>query len=173
MKSLPVLDILKVFAWIVFIGLCVETGAMLTSFLYTLFINPIGAIKFYKEMNFSDLLHYNRGYYVGLLSLIIFISGLKAYLFYWVVKITTALRLSHPFSEWMAGSIARMSSISLQIGVLSFITDRYADWLMKHGVEFSYDGGDSGFLFLAGILFVVSIIFRRGLELQAENELTI
>ncbi len=173
MKSLPVLDILRVFAWIIFIGLCIETGAMLTSFIYTLWINPLGAIRFYKEMNFAELLAFDRFHYAGLLSMIIFISGLKAYLFYWVVKITTALRLSHPFSEWMARSIARMSSISLQIGIMAVLTDGYADWLTKNSLEFSYEGGDSGFLFLAGILFLISTIFLRGLELQAENELTV
>jgi hypothetical protein len=48
---------------------------------------------------------------------------------------------------------------------------------MKRGVELRglhrYLGGTGEFLFLAGIVFVIAQIFKRGIEIQTENELTV
>jgi len=40
-------------------------------------------------------------------------------------------------------------------------------------VHILFDFGAEGVLFMAGILFIVSYIFKHGVKLQSENELTI
>ncbi|MCA1761022.1 MAG: DUF2975 domain-containing protein [Bacteroidales bacterium] len=173
MKTEQVLEILKVVAWIIFIGLCIKTGALLISFLVSLFINSAGAGNLYLGINLSELYAFSTGHYIALVGLVIFLSGLKAWLFFHVVKIISKINIAHPFSEYTAGLISKMSGIALQIGITAFITNAYAKWLMKSQVQFSYEGGETEFLFLAAILFVIAAIFKRGIELQSENELTI
>ena len=106
-------------------------------------------------------------------ALMIILSGSKAWLSFWVVKITGRLSLTEPFSESVAGLIQGMSIISLQIGLLALATDAYAQWLNKSFVNFTAESAGTDFLFLAGILYVIAMIFRRGIELRRENELTI
>jgi len=173
MKTNQILKILKVLAWIIFIGLCIKTGAMVISAMVSLFVGPEGAKNLYSGLNLSALLAYNQGYYIVMVSLLVILSGLKAHLFYMVIMIISKISITHPFSEQTTSLIYKLSVISLQIGILAIITGSYAKWLMKKSVQFSFDGGGTEFLFLAGILYVITQIFKRGIELQKENELTI
>lgn len=172
MKTKQVLEILKVITWIIFVGLCIETGAMLVSFFVSLFIDNEGAKDLYQGLNLSELFAYSKWHYVTMASLIVIISGLKAWLFYWVIKVISGINFASPFSEKIAALISRIANISLQLGITALMTNVYAGWLQEK-VSFSYEGSESQFLFLAGILLVIAQIFKRGIELQSENELTI
>lgn len=173
MKASTVLDILNVVSWIIFVGLCIRTGAMIISFIVSLFINAQAAGDLYLGHDLSELKDYNKLHYIVMAVLIIVQSGLKAYLFSLVIKIISKINLSSPFSENNGRIIFKMSSISLQVGILSVLLKSYAQWLSKNHVSVSYMGESTEFLFLAGILFVIAYIFKRGIELQSENELTV
>lgn len=173
MKTNQILKILEVGAWIFFIGMCIKTGAMLISFFVSLFVNPEGAKDLYLGMNLSELLAYDLRHYIVMAGLLIVISALKAYLLFQVVRILSKINLNNPFGENIAQLISKMSYIALQLAITVFITRGYSKWLMKKDLHFSSAGGEMELLFLAGILFVIAQIFKRGLELQSENELTI
>ena len=63
--------------------------------------------------------------------------------------------------------------------IVSVICNAYVAWLITNGMEISqanlqsYLGGGSEFFFLGIIVFVISQIFKRGIELESETELTI
>lgn len=173
MKTIDVLGILRVIAWIVFIGLCIETGALVTSFLVRMFSGSEVAMTLYPGTDLSQLYAISKWHYTAMVSLIVFVSGLKAYLFFLIIKLLSKVNIAHPFNEINSGLITKMSGIALQIGITSLITNGYAKWLMKNKTDFTYEGVETEFLFLAGIIFVIAQIFRRGVELQSENELTI
>ncbi|MCU0379281.1 MAG: hypothetical protein MUC78_13585 [Bacteroidales bacterium] len=173
MKTEQVLNIFKVFAWIVFIGLCIKTGALMVSFGVSLFVNPAAAADLYMDTDLSAVMAFGKIHYIVMAALMIILSGSKAWLSFWVVKITDRLSLTEPFSESVAGLISGMSIISLQIGLLALATDGYAQWLNDRHVNFTFESSGTDFLFLAGILYIIAIIFRRGIELRRENELTI
>jgi magnesium-transporting ATPase (P-type) len=173
MKTKQILIFLQVCAYIVFVGLCIKTGALLISFIVSVALNSEASQNLYMGLNLSNLLEYSQIHYTVMASLIIILSGLKAYLFYLVIKITSKINIAQPFSENIAKLISKMSGIALEIGILAFITHNYAKWLLKNPVKFSYEGGEIEYLFLAAILYVIAIIFKRGIELQSENELTI
>jgi hypothetical protein len=171
MKTTEVLKILQVVAWIIFIGLCIDAGAMLVTFLVRMFA---GFTSFaYPGTDFSQLLAFSKWHYAIMASLIVILAGLKAYLFFQVVKIVSEVNIEFPFNEYNAGLISKMSSIALQIGITALLAKGYAQWLMKNDIQFTYEGGDAEYLLLAGILIVIAQIFKRGVELQSENELTI
>lgn len=172
-----ILKIMHVLSWIIFIGACIKTGAILYSFFVSLFINPVGAEDLYMGMNLSALYGYNIGYYVNIMSLIIFLSGLKAYTIYLVIKIFLKINFVHPFSADVSLLISRISYVALGIGVLTLIANNYCKWLMKRAVALpslqDYLGGGVEFLLLAGIIFIIAQVFKRGIEIQSENELTV
>lgn len=173
MNTKQILQILNVISWIAFIGLCIKTGSMVVSFIVSLFFHTEGSRNLYMGLNLSDLHQISLWHYVVMTSLMIILSGLKAFLFFWVIKIISGINVSHPFNEYLSKLILKLSWIAFQIGVIALITNIYAKWIMKNMVAFSHDGGGTEFLYLAGILFVIAVIFKRGNELQKENELTI
>ena len=172
MKTNQILGILKIVSWVIFIGLCISTGSILISFIVSLF-NPGGTYNLYMGMDLSKLHEFSKWHYIVMLSLIIILSTLKAYLFFWVVKIISKINITHPFSTHIARIITKMSNIALQIGITAVITNIYAQSLIKKNVNLTYQGGNTEFLYLAGILFVIAVIFKKGIEMQNENELTI
>ncbi|MOA10052.1 hypothetical protein D3C78_1299230 [compost metagenome] len=109
--------------------------------------------------------------------LIAFLSGLKAYIFYFIINIFLKINFVHPFSKEIASLIDKISYTALLCGIVGIMTDSYTEWLTKNGVELSavqkYLGGTSEFLFLAAVVFLIAQIFKKGIELQSENELTI
>ena len=173
MKTTEVLEILRVVAWILFIGLCINTGAMLTSFLVRMFAGSESTAYMFSGVDLSQLYAVNKWYFIIMASLIVLLSGLKAYLFFQVIKIISKVNIAHPFTEYVGDHISKMSSIALQIGITALLTNGFANWLVENQSQFTYEGGETEFLFLAGILFVIAQIFKRGVELQSENELII
>lgn len=173
MKTEQILNILRVVSWIIFIGLCIKAGALIFSFMVSLFVNSRGSEDLYLGLNLSQLYEYGKWHYITMMSLMIAIAGLKANLFFEVVRILTKINMNHPFSKKIAKLIFKMSDIAIQIGIATIAVNIYAKWLKDNRVTVGIDGGISEFLFLAGILYVVAQIFKRGIELQSENELTV
>jgi len=107
----------------------------------------------------------------------IILSFLKAFLFYLVVKIFLKINLVNPFSEDVSLLISRIGYIALTIGILTIIANKYCDWLTKKGVTFrdlqSVLGGAGEFLLLGAIIFIIAQVFKRGIEIQTENALTV
>ena len=104
-----ILTILHVIAWIIFLGLCIKTGALLYSFFVTLVINPEGAKNLYMGLNLSSLYNFDIGDYAIVASLIIILSGAKAFLFYLVIKIFLKINLVAPFSKDVSLLISQAS----------------------------------------------------------------
>ncbi|MCX2678737.1 DUF2975 domain-containing protein [Galbibacter sp. EGI 63066] len=173
MKAKQILKLLKVVTWIVFIALCIKTGAMIISFFISLFVHPEVASNLYSGTDLSEIYDYGKWYYIAMASLVIVLSGLKSYLFYWVIKMFSKINLAKPFNQNVANLITKISYVAFEIGILGIISNGYAKGLMKKGLHFSYDGNGAEFLFLAGIVYVIAQIFNRGLEIQSENELTV
>ena len=73
--------------------------------------------------------------------------------------------------------IIQISYVALEIGIFAILIKAYCKWLTKNGITITnfndFIGGGAGFLFMAGIVFVIGQIFKRGIEMQSENELTI
>ena len=176
-KTKPILQVLHILSWIIFVGLCVRTGAFLVSFFVSLFVNTAGAKDLYAGLNLSSLFNYDRVQYCVVVLLIIFVSALKAYVFYVVIKIFLKINFVHPFSDTVSNFISRIGYVALFIGILSIIGSSYCDWLGKKGVEFPdlypFIGAGVEHVLFAGVIVFISQVFKRGIEIQTENELTV
>ncbi|NVO19857.1 MAG: DUF2975 domain-containing protein [Bacteroidetes bacterium] len=179
-KSDYILKLLNVVSWIIFIGVCIEAGAFIVNTFFTLLLNPEGAKRFWMEVNLSELYYYNQSYYVTVTSLMIIVAVLRALMFYHIVKFLNnkELRLSQPFNETTRRFILKIAYMGLGIGLFSFWGAKVAEGLVKQGVrmpEIQYLrlGGADVWLFLGVILLVIAQIFKRGIEIQNEIDLTV
>lgn len=176
-KSIVWFNLLHVLSWIIFIGLCIKTAALFFSYLFSMVVNPNGASDLYLGLNLSGLYVFDTGYFSALVLSMVIIMAMKAYIFYLVIRIFLKLNLVHPFSSEVAGLISKISYEALAIGFLSFIVSRYVQWLTKKGAVLpslnDFLGSADEFLFLGGVIFVIAQVFRRGVEIQSENDLTV
>ncbi len=173
MKTTIILKIMNILFWIVFIGLCIKTGALLISFFVSLFINPEGAQNLYLGLNLYDLYIFDLGKYIGVASMLIALMAMKAYLAFLVVKLFLKFDLNSPFNENTVSIISKISHYALSIAVVAIIADGYGDRIIKQGILLQIDWGAEEFLFFAGIIYIIALVFKKGVEIQNENELTI
>lgn len=173
MRTQKLLSVMKVLAWIVFIGHCIRTGTIVVLSVYSLIAGKELTESIYTGFFISGLYDQNMVSYVIILVSIILAESLKTYLFFLVTKFFTGLNLSQPFSKPIAVLITSISYVSLAIGVFSLMGNAFMQWYRSQGVLFSYNWVSDEFIFLAGILFIIAAIFKRGLVLQAETDLTI
>jgi hypothetical protein len=110
---------LQIIAWIIFIGLCIEAGALLL-----------------QKMN-----------------------------------------LSNPFSAYVSEQITKVSYCTFSIGLINYFAVSTSRNLVHKGYNIdqlnSFWVNTEAFILMAAIINVISIIFKRGVELQQENELTV
>jgi hypothetical protein len=167
---------LNVASWVIFIGLCVEAGALLFNFIFTLF-KPIATYNIYKGLNLSELYLNHFAHYVALMSFVVVLATLKAYLFFFVVEIFTKLNLGNPFNAGIAKLIEKIGFEAFVISIISIVAHQYTKGLMQDGLKVdsieSYWNDSSAFMMMAAILFIISHIFKKGIELQNENDLTV
>lgn len=172
-KTNQILSVMHIVSWIIFIGLCIQTGAILTTSLISIFMNPQAADNLYLGLDLSGLYAYDKQQYLYIISFIIALPAIKAYLFYLVIRVFRKLNMDHPFSDHVVALITKISHVALGAGIVALIAQRYCTWLLHRGINVDMDWGGTGFLFLAGIIFIIALIFKRGTEIQNENELTI
>jgi hypothetical protein len=168
-----VLKVMNVLFWIVFVGLCIKSGSLLTSLVVSL-NNPAAVTKVYMGLNLSELLNYDRVDYILTMSLVISISIMKAIIAYLVVKISMQLNLVKPFSEKVLTYITNISYMALFTGILAHLARNYTRGLMhRQNISIPIEWNEGEILFFAGIIFIIAHVFKKGIELQNENELTV
>ena len=162
MKTKRLLIILNVLTWIVFVALLIKAGAMLFLYGYSL-IKPEVAGHLYKGLNMLDLRQTNFLRY-SLLSLgYAAIPGLQAYIAHIMIGIFTKMNLESPFTLDTADRLRTISLLILGLWVATFLTKLFDGTLSL----------TTDYLFMAGLTFLISEIFRRGVDMQSEQELTV
>ena len=86
--------------------------------------------------------------------------------------------MAQPFSDATRRFIFSIAYTTLAIGLSSSCGADYTDWFTGQGVkmpsleQLSIAGADV-WLFMSVTLFVIAHIFKKGIEIQTENELTV
>jgi hypothetical protein len=169
-----------VLSWIIFIGVCIEAGGFIFNAFFVLVINPAGAYNFWNGLDLSDLYKHDRGYFFVVTLLMSIVAVLRALLFYLIIKMLhdKKLNMSQPFSKDLRRFITNVAYLALGIGLFSWWGAKYTEWFEKQGVDmpgiqYLRLGGADVWLFMSVTLFVIAQIFKRGIEIQTENELTV
>lgn len=167
---------LKIISWLIFVGLCIEAGGLLVNFFFSLY-RPEFVKNLYQKLDLSDLYARSQMVFFGMYSFILFISVLKAVLFYIVVRLVSKIDLSKPFNSYVSRQISLISYYTLTIGLFSYIARELAKNLQHQGYvtenlnQFWTDS--QAFILMAAVVYIIATIFKKGIEIQNEIDLTV
>lgn len=168
--------VLSIVAWIIFVGLCIEAGGLIVNFIFSLF-KPEMVKNLYQKLDLSEMYNRSKWVFFSMYSFILFISLLKAYLFYIVIRLINKLDLEKPFSKFVSEQIAKISYLTLSIGLLSYIARQVTKSLLHYGYEIDqlnpFWVDSQAFILMAAVVYVIATIFKKGLVIQNENDLTV
>lgn len=167
---------LFVVAWIIFVGLCIETGAIIVNFVFSIF-KPELVGRLYQKLDLSVMYRQSQMSFYTIYSFIIVIAVLKAHLFYLVVEMMHKLDLNKPFNNLVSKQITKISYLTFSIGLLSYVAQETVGRILRKGYEVGslnqFWTDSQAFILMAAVIYVISVIFSRGIELQNENDLTV
>lgn len=169
-----ILNVLRIIAWIGYVGSNVIFGLIIASVLLS-FISPETKVNFSDlAMNQTELRKTYLASYLLILLCTLIWAFLNIQLWRNVKSILYKINLKKPFSMGIAIIIERIGFILIGIWIIEFSSDGYISYISKQIDGIKKDFNVSLFyLFNAGIVYIVSQIFKRGVELQEENELTV
>lgn len=173
------LNVLLILSWIIFVGLSIEASGFIVNAIFSI-VRPDVVSRLYRQVDLSALLKYDHGHFFVMTFIMGIVAVMKAWLFYEIIKIIQSrdLNISQPFSKKVRRFIFCLSYAAFLISLFSWYGVKYAGWLIEQGVGMPDTqqlrlGGADVWLFMAVVLFIIAQIFKRGIELQSENELTI
>ena len=173
---------LSILAWIIFIGLCIESGGLIVNAIISIFFNPIASSRFWGNRNLYELYQFNQSHFVTIVVLLIIVAILKSIMIYLIINLfhKKKLNLANPFNEQLGRVLFNIGYLAFGIGLFSWWGNNFSKWLTMVGqnvltqtlVNIKFEGADV-WLFMAIILLIFGMIFKKGIELQSENELTV
>lgn len=171
-RTEQILMVMHIVAWVAFVGFMIEGGAILVSFVVGIF-NSQGTKFLYKDLSLDGLRDYHTGYYLLTVGFMLALSGMKAWVSYLVIKMLSKFNLANPFTAGVAASLEKISMAAFTTWVLTMLSNAFTVGIHEitgklHG---SYISGD--FIIMVGLVFIIAQVFKRGVELQSENDLTV
>jgi hypothetical protein len=177
--SKQILKGLLILSWIIFIGLCVETGGIIFNTVYALY-KPIVAKYFWNGADFSELYAYDKGHFLTQIVFMLIVAFMKTLIFYLIIRLSTEkkINMDKPFNPNVTSVVFKIAYLCLGAGLFSFWGARYAAWIKGLGISmpdmyYLRLCGADVWLFMAVVLFVAGQVFKKGIELQTENDLTV
>jgi hypothetical protein len=162
--------------WIIFIGLSIEAGGLVVNFFFGWF-KPEIVSKLYQKLNITDTYKDSRWVFFVSYSIILILSIAKAILFYIVISLMHTMDRKKPFNTFVARKILRIGYLTLFIGLFSYIASKIVNYFMHYGFEpnkLSQFWVDSeAFIFVGAIIYIIATIFKQGVDIQNENDLTV
>ena len=175
-QNILVFKVMTVLAWIIFVGLSIESGGLLVNFIYSLF-KPEVVKYLYNKLDLSEMYNRSKAVYVMMYSFILIIAILKSILFYKVIQLTSKLDLAKPFSSFVASKIMTICYFTLSIGLLNSVAKNIVQNLMDLGYTIDqlnpYWIDSQAYILMSAVIYIIATIFKRGIEIQTENDSTI
>ncbi|MDR7211691.1 DUF2975 domain-containing protein [Flavobacterium piscis] len=167
---------LHIVAWVIFVGLCIEAGGLIVNFIFSLY-KPEFVQNLYQKLDISEMYERSKWAFFSMYSFILVIAILKAVLFYVVIRLVSKIDLSKPFNSFVSRQISQISYYTLSIGLLSYIARQSAKNLVHRGFvtdNLNQFWADSqAFILMAAVIYVIATIFKKGIDIQNENDLTV
>ncbi len=171
---------LHVISWIIFIGVSIDAGGVLTNAIYSIFINSNLSAHFWGYLDLSKLYQFNQVCFITLTTLMSIVTILKATLFYFILKIfnNKKLDLANPFTPTLGKYINNIAYCTLGIGLFSKWGGDLLKWIANQNINMPLIenlklAGADVWLLMGFVVFVFGRIFNKGIELQLENDLTV
>lgn len=159
-------------AWLIFVGLSIEAGGLIVNFFFSLF-KPEFVQNLYQKLDLTAMYNDSKLVFFGVYSFILSIAILKAILFYIVIRLMHTMDLKKPFSSFVAKQITLLSYYTLFIGLLSYIAKQspHIGVLDDQLNQFWVDA--QAFILMGAVIYIIATIFKKGVDIQNENDLTV
>lgn len=168
-----ILIILNVLAWITYIGLMIKAGAILFNYIFSFFVEQ-SPKNFFNGLNLYQLKQFGFWHYTAVVVFMLAIALLEVWTAHLIIKVLSRIKLKHPFTIEVSRIMEKISYFIVGIWIVAMLFNLYIAWLSDKGIEGLKEHMTSGdFIFLAGVIFVFAQIFKKGVEIQTENELTV
>jgi hypothetical protein len=174
-KTETILSISKYLAFLGFVAYAIQCGGQLTT-LVASFINPDWAKRTYEvDLNLFSIREHSISFYVYAMCLTIAVSALKAFIWYVVFELLSKLKLQTPFSMEVEKKLERIAYLLLAVWIVSSIFWKTYIYYLSQATGIQLPANSSGdeYLFMAGMIYIISQVFKRGIEIQEENDLTV
>ena len=163
-------------AWIIFVSLCIEAGGLMANFIVSIY-NPDFVGNLYQKMDLTEIYQHNPWAFFRIYSFILVLALLKAYLFFIVIRLMHKLDFSHPFNDYVSRQISQLGYFTISIGLISYIAMESARKMNSGdfdlGSAADYWSDSQAYILMGAVLYIIATIFKKGVALQAENDLTV
>ena len=163
-------------AWLIFVGLSIEAGGLIVNFIFSLF-NPEFIQNLYQKLDLTQMYKDSKMAFFGIYSFILSISILKAVLFYIVIRLMHKMDLTKPFNTFVSNQILQISYYTIAIGLFSYIGRQIAKNLIHNGFVTSnlnqFWADSQAFILMGAVIYIIAIIFKKGVDIQNEIDLTV
>ena len=163
-------------AWLIFVGLSIEAGGLIVNFIFSLF-NPEFIQNLYQKLDLTLMYKDSKMAFFGIYSFILSISILKAVLFYIVIRLMHKMDLTKPFNTFVSNQILQISYYTIAIGLFSYIGRQIAKNLIHNGFVTSnlnqFWADSQAFILMGAVIYIIAIIFKKGVDIQNEIDLTV
>ena len=165
------LMVLNILSWIAFVGIAIKAGSVIISYFVSIG-NPIASKNLYNGTDFSAYRQQGFGHYTLIVLYRVLFYVMQAYVAFLLTRLLSNLNISRPFNTDVAALLQKISIYILGVWAVAMLYNIHIAILDKlHGIVPTYISGD--FIFFAGIVYVLAQLFKRGVEIQSENELTV
>ena len=174
-KTETILLVSKILAFLGFVWYMILFGSQLVN-LVASFINPEWAKRTYEvDLNIFNIREHSVGFYVWAMCLIIAVTALKALVWYVVFDLLSKLKLQTPFTMKVEKKLETIAYLLLAVWIISInFWKVYIYYLSQStGIQLPVNNSGDEYLFMAGIIYIISQVFKRGIEIQEENDLTV
>ena len=167
---------LQIAAWIIFIGLAIEAGGLIINLILSV-ARPDLVGDLYESLDLRLLHSQSKWAFYSMFSLVISVAVLKANVFFVVINLIQKLDLKRPFSSFVSARILQISYYTFSVGMVSHIAKQSSRHLTKRGFEIDqlseFWVDSQAYMLMAGVIYLIAFIFKKGLEIQEENDLTV
>ena len=171
-RTKQILSVMHVLTWIAFIGLMIKTGALLVAYGVS-YVNPEAARNLYLGLDLYKLREASFWQYTQVVSFWVAFSGLKAYVLFLVISALSEINLVNPFTLKVTRILEKISHVLIGLWLVAVLYNAQSGWMEKRSGIVQEEWAVEGFFFMAGLVFIIAQIFKRGVEIQTENELTV
>lgn len=171
-RTEQILLCMYVLAWVAFVGFLIEAGTILTAYVVTI-VSPLTAENLPKAQSLSRLREFNIWHYSLSMSFLMALPILKSIVSFYVIKALSKLNLQNPFTKEVANRLELVSHLAFGTWVVSMASNVHTASLLKATGELHGNWISGEFIFMVAVVYVISQVFKRGVEIQSENELTV
>jgi hypothetical protein len=140
------------------------------------FINPEWASRTYEpDLRLFSIREHSIGYYVFAMILVISVTALKALIWFVVFDLLSKLKLKSPFSMEVERKLERIAFLLLGVWIMTgFFWKTFAYYYTNStGIQAPAIASGDEYLFMACVMYIISQVFKRGIEIQEENQFTV